>query len=511
MKQQQLTRYRFKRLCRFGLGRDRVAEEAAFTLVEVLVTALLVALIGGAAASALVATAYTSADQRHRSQAAQIAERDQERLRGLTADQLNGLNQNSVVTLDGTAYQLNSTASFLSSSGVNSCGAPGFGATAYFRTVSTVNWNANIIPVTGVNRRPPVVEESVITPPAGGTLLAQVVDQTGAAGVPGVTVVASGPDYASGMTDSNGCTELADLSPGSYTVTFTDPGYVDATGNASPTSAATVTATGTSRPTNNPITMGLAGTINANFTAAGSAGNLTGQQANAIAWFGNGTSSRMSGYKTNPSTCSSQPTTCTTAATLIPASNASPNTVTLFPFEFTGPSYAGNYQVWAGPCQQMEPPATVDKFTIGPGSSQTLAVQEPALDVVVEANGTRVAPVNVNLSFQSVTGVACTSSWHPAIASDAATDVNGSLASPGQPFATTATSGANASASGLYLKLFGLRLRQRRGQNTQCDGHRRHQHQLHRPDRRDDQRHQLARRAARAEPTPHEPMPDAAR
>ncbi len=430
------------------MRRDRGDDEAGFTLVEVLVTALLVALIASATASALIAATYTSADQRHRAQAAQIAERDQQRLRGLTAEQLNGLNQNSVVTLDGTAYQVNSTATFLSSSGTTSCGAPGFGAAAYFRTVSTVNWNANIVAGTGGNRRPPVVAEGVITPPAGGTLLAQVIDQTGNAGVPGVTVTASGPDYASGTTDSTGCTAVADLSAGAYTVTFTDPGYVDATGNASPTSSATVTATGTSRPTNNPITMGLAGTINANFTATGSAGNLNSQQANAIAWFGNGTSSRMSGYKTSPSTCSSQPSTCTTAATLIPASTASPSMITLFPFEFTGPSYTGNYQVWAGTCQQMEPPASVDKFTVSPGSSQTLAVQEPALDLVVEANGTRVAPVNANLNFQSTSGNSCSTSWYPAIASDAATDVNGSLASPGQPFASTATTGSTASASG---------------------------------------------------------------
>jgi len=399
-------------------------------------TALLVALIAAASATALIATAVTSADQRHRTQAGEIAEQDQQRLRGFSAEQLNSLDQNRVVTLDGTAYQVNSTATLLNSSGTTSCGASGAGAAAYFQIVSTVNWNANLVPGSGADREPPVVAESDITPPAGGILLAQVEDQT-EAGLPGVTVAASGPDYSSGVTDSNGCTELAALDAGSYTVTFTDPGYVDPNGDPSPlTSSATVTATGTSRPTSNPVTMGLAGTINANFTATGSAGNLTGQEANALSWFGNGTSSRMSDYDTN--------TPSSTPATLIPATGS----VELFPFLFTGPSYTGNYQVWAGPCQQMEPPAGIDKITVSPGSSQTASVQEPALDVVVDDLGARIAPAKVSLSFQSTSGTTCDSTWYPPIVSNAASNANGSLASPGQPFATTATTGSTASASG---------------------------------------------------------------
>lgn len=402
-------------------------------------TALMVALIAGAAATALTAAAATSSADRHKAQAGEVAEQDQQRLRGFSSEQLSDLNQTRTVTLDGTAYSVTSTASYLNSTGGGSCGATGSGAAAYYKVVSTVNWSGN--------REPAVVAESIITPPAGGTLLAQVVDQTGAP-LSGVTVAANGPSYASGSTDSTGCIELADLSPGSYTVSYSDPGYVDSTGNATPSSSATVTATGTSRPTNNPITMGLAGLVNANFTTVGSAGSITGQYANAIGYFGNGTSTRMSGYRTNPSTCSSSPSSCTTASTLIPASTSSPNMLTLFPFEFTGPTYSGNYQVWGGQCQQMEPPASVDKFTVSPGSTQTLAVQEPALDVIVDANGTRVAPYNVSLGFQSTSGTSCSATWYPAIASDASTDANGSLAYPGQPFASTSTSGSNESASG---------------------------------------------------------------
>ena len=96
----------------------------------------------------------------------------------------------------------------------------------------------------------------------------------------------------------------------------------------------------------------------------------------------------------------------------------------------------------------MEPPAGIDKITVSPGSSQTASVQEPALDIVVEDLGVRTKPAAISLSFQSTSGTTCDNTWYPPIASDAATDANGSLASPGQPFAGTATTGSTASASG---------------------------------------------------------------
>jgi hypothetical protein len=61
---------------------------------------------------------------------------------------------------------------------------------------------------------------------------------------------------------------------------------------------------------------------------------------------------------------------------------------------------------------------------------------------------TRVAPAHVKLSYSSSSGPYCSDSWYVPVASDAATDTNGSLANLGQPFATTATTGSTASASG---------------------------------------------------------------
>ncbi len=413
--------------------RARAADQRGVTLIEVLISAIVVNLIAAGVALALVAGAQTTADQRHRSQASELAQLDQERLKGLSAAQLDQLDtpQSRSVTLDGTPYTITSSAQFLNSTGGSSCGSTGAGAAAYYEVVTSINWSAN--------RRTPVVVKSLITPPAGGTLLTQVVDQTGAP-LSGVGVAASGADVASGTTDANGCTIFAGLESGDYTLTLTAAGYVDSDDDPSPVSeSATVTGIGTSTPSSgNPITLGQAGTFNAAFTA--NSGALTGQQADAISWYGAGSSNSMAAYKSQAYGSAG------VQGTPIPSSGS----IQLFPFAFKGPpvTYTGNYQVWAGPCRQQQPPAGVDMFTVGPGSNQTMAVQQPALNVVVNYNSVRVKPSHVKLTFTSSTGTSCTDAWQAAIVSDAATDANGSLASPGQPFASTATSGSTESASG---------------------------------------------------------------
>ncbi len=102
-----------------GCNGPRLADQHGMTLIEVLVSALLVALIAAGVAGALIAGAETSADQRHRSQASELAQLDQERLKGLSALQLTQLDtaQSRTVTLDGVPYTITSQAQFLNSTG----------------------------------------------------------------------------------------------------------------------------------------------------------------------------------------------------------------------------------------------------------------------------------------------------------------------------------------------------------------------------------------------------------
>lgn len=416
--------------------------DRGFTIIEILVSALIVALAAVAVATELIDSATAAGNQRAREIAAGLAQQDQERLKSFSATQLTGLNQSRTVTLNSTPFTVTSTASYVDTSGNSSCSS---GQAAYYKTTSVVNWPSN--------RGTPVEIESDITPPAAGMLLVQTIDQTGAA-LGGVGVVASGPDYGSGTTSSAGCTLLSDLETGTYTVTFNDSGYVDLNGNTSPTLSATVSGSGMSYTSVHPEQLGLAGTVTAHFTTTAtgntvscpqSNGTCTSQSADGVTWYGSGTSTSMS---------ADQSSTLSSPGTQVPSSGS----LSLFPFYFTGGSYTNNYQMWPGQCAQMQPPSGVDKLTVSPGSSQTASLQEPALDVLVYWNSassrysspvwTRVAPAHVKLSFANSTGPSCSDSWYVPIASDASSDANGSLANLGQPFATTATSGSTASASG---------------------------------------------------------------
>jgi len=440
--------------------RRLASSEAGFTIVEMIVSALLVAVIATGLALALIGTAHVTGQQRDQSQADALAQQDQERLKGMSSEELGSIGTEtrtvtlgataasgqagaagSVAASAGTTFTIDSSATFVNASGSATCSSSGTSSAAYYDATSTVWWGPADAAGTGpASSADEVVEKSLITPRVGGVLVVQVDDQTGA-GLSGVQVAANGSsgttDYASGVTDSNGCVVLAGLDEGTYTITYTDSGYIDSAGKLSPiTESATLTDTGSGTPTGgNPLYMGLAGSVAADFTTEESGSALSGQRSDAFSWYGAGSSQSMS--------ASTDYAPSTTPAATLPSSGYE----SLYPFEFSGPSYVDNYQVWAGKCPQMQPPTGTDDFSVSPGSTQTLALAEPAMNVFVTFGGTAVAPAAVKLTFKSASGTSCTDSWYPAIASNAATASTGSLAYPGQPFASTATSGSTESAS----------------------------------------------------------------
>jgi type II secretory pathway pseudopilin PulG len=413
------------------------AAEDGFTLIELVVSALIIVLIGAGVAQGLIAGAHMSAYQRERSQADALAQQDQERLRGLSAKQLDGLSQTVPLSLDGTNYTITSTAAFVSSTGGAPCSSTGSGAAAYYSTASTVSWR-------GANGTSSVKEESLITPPAGGTLLVKAVDQTGAA-LSGVGVTASGTDIESGTTDSGGCVIMSDLTEGSYNLTFTRTGYVDPNSNPSPlTATASLTSSGTATPSIGTVVMGQAATVNVNGFTTNFANNTplslqNPEKADSVSWYGAGGTYSMQNSAFTPSSLAAS-TATTAQLSSFTASN-------LFPFAFAGPTYANDYQVWAGPCRQMQPPVGYDEVAAGvtPGSSQNFTVQEPAINLTDTYNGSSVQPTDIKVSFQSTSGSpSCTHEWSVAPATAAQAASTGWLSTPGQPFASTATSAGGA-------------------------------------------------------------------
>jgi type II secretory pathway pseudopilin PulG len=382
--------------------------DAGFSLVEVLASSLMVILLATATAKALIGSSHFSGDQRFRSQADSVASQDQERLRGLSDLELNQLesaSQTRTVTLNKTTFSVISSVSYLDTTGNTGCSAT---AAAYYKVSSTVTWSEGFS-----NRPATLTEDGVLSRPVSGDLPVVVTDQTGQP-LSGVTVQASGPSLQTSPTDSTGCVLFAGLVPGSYNVTFTDPGYVDPDGDQSPlTVAATVATTGTGTQT---VHMGLSGLITGTFTAAtglASPTTATGE-ADGISWSGAGGSDAMSAPAVN--------TASTPQRTLA--------TDPLYPFSAAG-GYTNNYTVWAGRCPQERPPAGNDAFTVAPGANLSQNIAEPLLNLGVTYNAGSVKPGHVKMAFSSLTGASCSDSWSPTIGTGGAT---GWLANPGQPY-----------------------------------------------------------------------------
>ena len=170
--------------------RPQPDDQAGFAIVEVLIAAVFAIGIAGALFGLLNATARSSAEERHRSQAYALAQEDQARMRALRIPVLNNLNQNRSVAFNGTTYTVNSRAFFVNdTTGTTSCGTNS--SADYVRIGSTVTW-----PTMG--SRPPAEIQSIVAPPVGsrdpdaGTLTVTAINAAGQP-LPGVGVSGNGP------------------------------------------------------------------------------------------------------------------------------------------------------------------------------------------------------------------------------------------------------------------------------------------------------------------------------
>ena len=204
--------------------KGRLASQAGDTIIEVLISALLVGLIVVATLTGFNVTAGASATERARAQADALAQQAEERLRSLPLARLEALQVEPLVeevTQNGAKYKIVSTAEYHLEEGTSSCNSSSTKA-GYYRTSSTVTgpWQST---------KSPVVETGIISPPPGSALLIQVVNNADE-GQSGMTVTATGPATEPAVhtltTTSYGCAIFA-VKPGEYTINVSRLGYVD--------------------------------------------------------------------------------------------------------------------------------------------------------------------------------------------------------------------------------------------------------------------------------------------
>jgi Tfp pilus assembly protein PilV len=217
-------------------GRRTPPAEDGFALIEVLVSALVLAIAAAGVLNLLQASARSGASQRHHAEAYAIAQEDQARLRSMRLFSLNRLEQKlPPVTVDGTEFTVESTGTYVDNltSKDSSC-VSGSSSSDYVRITSKVTWPE-------LGSRPPVVMQSIVSPsngsldPTHGTLIVTTKNAAGGA-LAGVGIKGTGPGTFSGTTDSSGCANFADLPSGNYTVTPSGTDLVDIEGNLPPKS-----------------------------------------------------------------------------------------------------------------------------------------------------------------------------------------------------------------------------------------------------------------------------------
>ena len=209
-----------------------VREEAGMGMFEVLMSAVILAVISVGVMKTFDTAGATSGFNKARATAANLATEDLERLRGFRATQLTALDQTRTRPVNGVNYTVRSTATWLSDdSGSRTCTSDGK-QIEYVRLTSKVTWPTMKTDAQAVS------QSTLYAPPKGsfgtqGAMAVQVLDRNGN-GLADIAVTATGPASLSDTTDSIGCVYFPYIPTGSYTARISKPGYIDPAGSSAP-------------------------------------------------------------------------------------------------------------------------------------------------------------------------------------------------------------------------------------------------------------------------------------
>jgi type II secretory pathway pseudopilin PulG len=215
----------------------RLRQQDGVGLIEVIVSAAVLALAAMAVLTGLEGAQASSGREKARSVAASLAEQDQESLRSLQFDTLDGYSTTApparTVTLDGITYTIKSSTTWLTDSptGANQCTSSSSDAN-YLQLTS-------IVTTTTLGTQIPAVRVDSLEAPSvrysatHGALGVKVVDHAGA-GVPNIAVNIAGAESDSVTTDATGCAFFPNILTGTYTASLNTTGYVDQWGNQTP-------------------------------------------------------------------------------------------------------------------------------------------------------------------------------------------------------------------------------------------------------------------------------------
>lgn len=415
-------------------------DESGFTLIEIMVAALVLAVVSIGVLNAVDGSTSSTRIAKARGLSASLAQQDQERLRAMSFSTLAGVNSSRTVNTCGNgpsgcvAYTVASKADWVADSGSQSTCALSGSRSYNLQITSTVTWPGR------PSTTPATVEKSLVAAPPGtsgsglGTLAVRIRQADGVTPVPFIDVTLSGPGNPGvKTTDANGCAVWDYLASGSgYTVSFSKPGFWDNTGVQAVSRAVSIVG---QRQTTQNFTYSPGANLDFTFKAVNGGTTYTVQ------------ADRVTLQRSSPAT---------------PTQTYGTNSVYSGTVHATGLVPGTGYTAYAGDCaaeSQSVSPGLVTVPNLQAGVLSTVAVQVPYVGFQVRNKGVYVYSGNARptVKITTTTAAPCPASVYT---QQVKTDGTGRLSFPGLPKGTykvcaqayVTVTGKNASKTGWYYQ-----------------------------------------------------------
>jgi hypothetical protein len=361
-------------------GNPFARQESGFGVVEVVIAAAIMLTVAMGTLALLDGAGRTSHKNRARAVSADLAEQDQERMRGLGVATLSYYSLNRTVTVGGIPYKVASDSDWLR----DSTGAPvtctnASGQAEYMRITSTVTEGR-----AGASGLKPVTMTSIVAPPVGsigptqGTLAVEVKNRDNGP-QPAIPVAIAGPQPATEPTNDMGCAVFNYFRVGTYSVELNTMGFVNPLGVTDVVTSGAIN--GGTVNTTAPQQYDRAATINVSFKTKDVAGADVPVSPAKWTTVGNSGIGNATGTRTFGS--------ATTFVNTIQAN-------LLFPF-------ANGYTVYSGNCTANDPSrysATSTLQSVDPAGAYVTTVYQPALQFATTKNGVAMMNAHVTATAQ---------------------------------------------------------------------------------------------------------------
>jgi Tfp pilus assembly protein PilV len=357
--------------------------EDGFIIIEVLVSALILAIVAGAVLTLITATTRSAASERGHAVAYGLAQQDQARMRTMRLSKLKTLNEPNEVTIGGTKFKVVSKAFFVNNkSGTASCTEQN-ASTDYVEMTSTVSSAALTNPIT---------LQSIVAPTSSsldtthGSLVIQVSNALGE-GVSGVSITGTGTSSFSGTSESTGCATFADIASGNYKVTATASGLITPEGTSTYVKEAVGAPAGGTQQVS--INFDKAGTVAPTFEyLEPKTGKLTPAPVDTMQLYNSENGSKAITFGTQSLTSRSSKLEDTS----------------VYPFKT-------QYKVYAGSCTSDDPDSKAEginsegyaNVAVTGGGKATPTIRLPALNLAVTYNSTLLKGAKVILTDANCT------------------------------------------------------------------------------------------------------------